>query len=100
MGRFAHAPPLACGSVPEAVQNEADEAVRNEKQASVPEYVNQDVSGTHLPATAWPMQMRPSRAEPFHGHNGKGTGGILALMQGWSEKRRCKMKSKLPCRST
>ena len=26
----------------------------------VPEHVNQDVSGTHLPATAWPRQMRPS----------------------------------------
>ena len=26
----------------------------------VPEHVNQDVSGTHPPATAWPRQMRPS----------------------------------------
>ena len=26
----------------------------------VPEHVNQDVSGTQLPATAWPRQMRPS----------------------------------------
>ena len=26
----------------------------------VPEHVNQYVSGTHLPATAWPRQMRPS----------------------------------------
>ena len=42
----------------EAMQIEADEAVQIEKQASVPEHVNQDVSGTHLPATAWPRQMR------------------------------------------
>ena len=33
------------------------EAMQNEKQAFVPEYVNQYVSGTHLPATAWPRQM-------------------------------------------
>ena len=41
----------------EAVQNEAIEAVQIEKQALVPEHVNQYVSGTHLPATAWPRQM-------------------------------------------
>ena len=60
------------------------EAVQNEEQASVPEYVNQDVSGTHLAATAWPRQMRPPRAEPFHGRNGEDTGWIIALMQGSS----------------
>ena len=36
------------------------EAVQNE--AVVPEHVNQDVSGTHLPATAWPRQVCPPRA--------------------------------------
>ena len=41
----------------EAVQNEASEAVQIEKQALVPEYVNQYVSGTHPPATAWPRRM-------------------------------------------
>ena len=45
----------------EAVQIEAGEAVQIEAQAFVPERVNQDPSGTHLPATAWPRQMRPSK---------------------------------------
>ena len=36
------------------------EAMQIEEQALVPERVNQDPSGTHLPATAWPRQMRPS----------------------------------------
>ena len=45
----------------EAVQIEAGEAVQIEAQAFVPERVNQDPSGTHLPATAWPRQMRPSQ---------------------------------------
>ena len=30
------------------------------RQGLVPERVNQYTSGTHLPATAWPRQMRPS----------------------------------------
>ena len=42
------------------MQIEAGEAVQIEAQAFVPERVNQDPSGTHLPATAWPRQMRPS----------------------------------------
>ena len=45
----------------EAMQIDAGEAVQIEEQALVPEHVNQDVSGTHLPATAWPRQMRPSQ---------------------------------------
>ena len=38
------------------------EAVQNEAWQLVPEHVNQDVSGTHLPATAWPRQVCPPRA--------------------------------------
>ena len=33
------------------------------EQAPVPVQVNQDLAGTHLPATAWPRQMRPPRAD-------------------------------------
>ena len=73
----------------------------------VPERVNQYPSGTHLPATAWPRQMRPStgkglvpervnqyasgthppatawsrRMRPSTGNGGNGR-WLLALMQG------------------
>ena len=82
----------------EAVQIEAGEAVQIEAQAFVPEHVNQDVSGTHLPATAWPRQMlavmyatqcplpesgRGDYDPPFAGSNGgNDEGRLLALMQG------------------
>ena len=64
-------PPLVLGNKrrcklrTEAVQNEASEAVQIEEQAFVSDRVNQDPSDTHLPATAWPRQMRPSRASPL-----------------------------------
>ena len=41
------------------------DAEQNEAQAFVPEHVNQDVSGTHLPATAWPRQVCPPRANGY-----------------------------------
>ena len=67
----AEAVQIEVGAVPSSDAGSVRaEAVQNGKQASVPEYVNQDVSGTHLPATAWPRQVRPPRAEPLCGHNG------------------------------
>ena len=74
------------------------EAMQIEAQALVPERVNQDPSGTHLPATAWPRQMlavmyatqrplpesgRGDYDPPFAGSNGdEDEGRLLALMQG------------------
>ena len=77
---------------------QTSEAVQIEEQALVPERVNQDPSGTHLPATAWPRQMlavmyatqrplpesgRGDYDPPFAGSNGgEDEGRLLALMQG------------------
>ena len=82
----------------EAVQIETGEAVQIEEQALVPEHVNQYVSGTHLPATAWPRQMlavmyatqrplpesgRGDYDPPLAGRSGdEDEGRLLALMQG------------------
>ena len=41
------------------------EAVQIEVQAQVSDRVNQDPSDTHLPATAWPRQMRPSQGRAW-----------------------------------
>ena len=42
-----------------------NEAVQIEAQARVSDRVNQDPSDTHLPATAWPRQMRPSQGRAW-----------------------------------
>ena len=94
------------------------EAVQIEEQALVPERVNQDPSGTHLPATAWPRQMlavmyatqrplpesgRGDYDPPFAGSNGgEDEGRLLALMQGpsrndgWWCRLGCRARSFLP----
>ena len=59
------------------------EAMQIEAQALVPERVNQDPSGTRLPATAWPRQTFAAyTARPLRGHGGEDEGRLLALMQG------------------
>ena len=63
--------------IEEAVQIEADEAVQIEKQASVPEHVIRYMSGTPLPATAWPRQRRPASGKVWVHHPRP----FLALMQ-------------------
>ena len=94
------------------------EAEQIEEQALVPERVNQDPSGTHLPATAWPRQMlavmyatqrplpesgRGDYDPPFAGSNGgEDEGRLLALMQGpsrndgWWCRLGCRARSFLP----
>ena len=73
------------------------------EQAKVPAQVNQDLAGTHLPATAWPRQMlavmyvtqrplpesgRGDYDPPLAGSNGdEDEGRLLALMQGPSRHR-------------
>ena len=53
----------------EAVQIEVQEAMQIEAQARVSDRANQDLSDTHLPATAWPRQMFAAVRPALRGQN-------------------------------